>query len=155
VLIERGEMTVAEASMQAIRAWAARNPDRVPDLLNRNASYVFFRELPATGPGPFGTLGVPLTAGRSLAVDPRAIPLGAPVFLATRWPGSGKRLERLMLAQDTGGAIKGGVRADFFWGFGPEAAELAGRMHERGRLWVLLPRGYPREAGPGAPARQS
>ena len=107
---------------------------------------MFFRELPASSPGPLGTLGVPLTAGRSLAVDARSIPLGAPVFLATTWPRSAEPLQRLMLAQDTGGAIKGGVRADVFWGFGAEAGELAGRMREQGRLWVLLPRGYPPDA---------
>lgn len=141
-LVERGELAVGTASMQGIRAWAARNPDKVTDLLNQNASYVFFRELPASLPGPLGTLGVPLTARRSIAVDPRSIPLGAPVFLSTTWPGSTEPLQRLMLAQDTGGAIKGGVRADVFWGFGAEAGELAGRMREKGRLWVLLPHHY-------------
>ncbi len=138
-LVARGELAVEEASMQGIRAWARRNPDKVAELLGQNASYVFFRELPASAPGPLGTLGVPLTAGRSLAVDPRAIPLGVPVFLATTWPGTDRPLRRLMLAQDTGGAIKGGVRADVFWGFGADAGELAGRMREQGRLWVLLP----------------
>jgi len=145
-LVERGELTAEEASMQGIRAWAARSPGKVAEQLGQNASYVFFRELPASGPGPLGTLGVPLTAGRSLAVDARSIPLGAPVFLATTWPRSAEPLQRLMLAQDTGGAIKGGVRADVFWGFGAEAGELAGRMREQGRLWVLLPRGYPPDA---------
>ena len=145
-LVARGELTAEEASMKGIRAWAGRNPDKVAEQLSRNASYVFFRELPAAGPGPLGTLGVPLTAGRSLAVDPRSIPLGAPVFLATTWPGSDEPLQRLMLAQDTGGAIKGGVRADVFWGFGAEAGDLAGRMREQGRLWVLLPKGYPPDA---------
>jgi membrane-bound lytic murein transglycosylase A len=145
-LVERGELTVEEASMQGIRAWAGKNPDKVGELLNRNASYVFFRELPAAEPGPIGTLGVPLAAGRSLAVDPRSIPLGAPVFLATTWPRGDRPLQRLMVAQDTGGAIKGGVRADVFWGFGEEAAELAGWMRETGRLWVLLPATCPRAA---------
>jgi membrane-bound lytic murein transglycosylase A len=83
---------------------------------------------------------VPLTPGRSIAVDPRAIPLGAPVFLSTTQPGSEKLLQRLVLAQDTGGAIKGAVRADFFWGFGAEAGAQAGRMRQRGEMWALLPR---------------
>jgi membrane-bound lytic murein transglycosylase A len=146
VLVERGELTAEQASMQGIRAWAGGRPERTAELLNQNASYVFFRELPAGAPGPVGSLGTPLTAGRSLAVDPRVIPLGAPVFLATRLPGSGELLQRLMTAQDTGGAIKGAVRADLFWGSGPEAGELAGSMREPGRLWVLLPRGQPPEA---------
>ena len=89
--------------------------------------------------GPVGALGVPLTNERSIAVDPRSVPLGAPVFLATTRPNSGTPLNRLMLAQDTGGAIKGAVRADFFWGFGKEAGEQAGRMKQPGRMWVLLP----------------
>ena len=88
---------------------------------------------------------MPLTPGRSIAVDPRSIPLGAPVWLATSHPGNGKPLQRLMMAQDTGGAIKGGVRADFFWGFGAEAGAQAGRMRPMGRLWVLLPRGQHRD----------
>ncbi len=139
LLVERGEMRLEEASMQGIQAWARANPQRLQALLNANPSYVFFRELPNNEGGPIGALGVPLTAERSIAVDPRYIPLGAPVWLATTRPNSGQILNRLMLAQDTGGAIKGGVRADFFWGFGKEAGELAGRMKQKGRLWVLLP----------------
>ncbi|MDR2679034.1 MAG: murein transglycosylase, partial [Zoogloeaceae bacterium] len=104
-------------------------------------SYVFFRELPNTEGGPIGALGVPLTPGRSVAIDPRHIPLGAPVWLATSQPGSRQPLNRLVLAQDTGGAIRGGARIDFFWGFGPQAGEMAGRMKQPGRLWVLLPTG--------------
>ena len=142
LLVERGELTLDQASMQGIKAWATRNPDRLSELLNQNASYVFFRELPATSDGPPGALGVPLITARSLAVDPRAIPLGAPVFLATTLPNSTQQLNRLMAAQDTGGAIKGAVRADVFWGSGPEAGALAGRMRQTGRLWVLLPKGF-------------
>lgn len=143
LLVERGELKLEEASMQGIKDWGAKNPDRLPELLAANPSYVFFRELPNGLPGPLGALGVPLTAGRSIAVDPRFIPLGAPVFLATTQPNSTAPLNRLVMAQDTGGAIRGGVRADFFWGFGDAAGERAGRMKQRGRLWVLLPRGYP------------
>ena len=139
-LVDRGELTLAQASMQGIKRWGEQHPDKLPDLLNTNASYVFFKELPASPNGPPGALGVPLTGGRSIAVDPRAVPLGAPVFLSTTWPNSAEPLKRLMLAQDTGGAIKGVVRADFFWGFGEEAGKEAGAMRQQGRMWVLLPR---------------
>jgi membrane-bound lytic murein transglycosylase A len=142
VLVDRGELTLDQASMQGIKAWAARNPERLAELLNQNASYVFFKESPVTSDGPAGSLGVPLTAGRSLAVDTRAVPLGAPVFLATTFPNSTQPLNRLMVAQDTGGAIRGAVRADFYWGFGEEASTQAGRMRQNGRMWVLLPRGF-------------
>lgn len=142
ILVDRGELKLEEASMQGIKAWGAANPDKLPELLNSNPSYVFFRELPNGLSGPLGALGVPLTAGRSIAVDPKFIPLGAPVFLSTTWPNSDKPLNRLMMAQDTGGAIRGAVRADFFWGFGNEAGELAGRMKQKGKMWVLLPRDY-------------
>jgi membrane-bound lytic murein transglycosylase A len=159
VLIERGEMTREEASMQAIRAWGQRNRDRLPALLHENRSVVFFREVAPPPPGsleaaidgPLGALGVPLVAGRAVAVDPRAIPLGAPVWLATTHPGTGAPLERLALAQDTGGAIRGAVRADLFWGAGADAAEQAGRMKQPGRLWLLWPRGAPLpDAGRGS-----
>ncbi|MBW7902125.1 MAG: murein transglycosylase A [Rhodocyclaceae bacterium] len=144
VLIERGELRPGEASMQGIQAWARANPQKLDELLNANPSYVFFRELPSKfGPedGPPGALGVPLVAERTIAVDPRHVPLGAPVFLATTRPNSDEPLRRLVMAQDTGGAIKGVVRADFFWGFGAEAGAQAGRMKQRGRIWVLLPPG--------------
>lgn len=149
-LVEQGELTLEQASMQGIKDWAAANPERLNALLERNPSYVFFRELaqPASGPGaadrgPLGALGVALTPGRSIAVDPRYIPLGAPVFLATTWPGSEQALARLVLAQDSGGAIRGAVRADYFWGFGEAAGAQAGRMRQSARMWVLLPRAYP------------
>ena len=101
--------------------------------------------MPASHDGPIGALGVPLTAERSIAIDPRAIPLGAPVFLATTRPNSAQPMNRLVMAQDTGGAIRGAVRVDFFWGFGKEAGALAGRMKQGGRVWVLLPAGHPVE----------
>jgi membrane-bound lytic murein transglycosylase A len=140
VLVERGDLPLEKASMQGIKAWAQANPGRLTELLNQNASYVFFRELPATGDGPPGALGVPLTPRRSIAVDPRFIPLGAPVYIATTWPLSSKPLNQLVLAQDTGGAIRGAVRADYFWGFGEDAAREAGRMKQPLRMWVLLPK---------------
>lgn len=142
-LVDRGELKLEEASMQSIKAWGAANPDKLPELLNSNPSYVFFRELPNGLTGPLGALGVPLTAGRSIAIDPKYIPLGAPVFLSTTHPNSNQPLNRLMMAQDTGGAIRGAVRADLFWGFGSEAGELAGKMKQKGRMWVLLPKDYP------------
>ena len=142
VLIDRGELKPEQASMQGIQAWARANPDQLNELLNSNPSYVFFREVAASGnEGPQGALGVPLTAERSIAVDPRHLPLGAPVFLSTTQPNSSAPLRRLMLAQDTGGAIRGVVRADFFWGFGGEAGAQAGRMKQDGEMWVLLPPG--------------
>ncbi len=154
-LIDKGELKLGEASMQGIQAWARANPARLGELLNQNPSYVFFRELPPADTGPIGALGVPLTAERSIAVDPRFVPLGAPVYLATTRPALVERgtrslpppsdvpLERLVIAQDTGGAIRGAVRADFFWGTGPEAGALAGRMRQQGRMWVLLPKEMP------------
>lgn len=139
-LVDKGEMRLEQASMEGIKSWARANPGRLQEMLNANPSYIFFREVAQSGGGPVGALGQPLTEGRSLAVDPRSIPLGAPVFLATTQPNSAQPLRRLMLAQDTGSAIKGGVRGDFFWGFGAEAGALAGRMRQKGEMWVLWPR---------------
>ncbi|MEP7083667.1 MAG: murein transglycosylase A [Betaproteobacteria bacterium] len=144
-LVDAGELPLEQASMQGIKAWVRRNPERLNELLNQNPAFVFFREMPATSggtdDGPVGSLGVPLTAGRSVAVDPRSVPLGAPIFLSTTWPLSPRPLQRLMLAQDTGSAIRGAVRADFFWGFGADAAEQAGRMKQAGSVWLLWPAG--------------
>jgi len=139
-LIDSGEIPPERASMQGIKDWARRNPQKVQQYLDANPSYVFFRELPADLPGPLGALGVPLTPERSIAVDSRVIPLGVPVWLATTWPNAADSLNRLVVAQDTGGAIAGGVRADFYWGFGDEAGALAGRMRQSGRMWILMPR---------------
>jgi membrane-bound lytic murein transglycosylase A len=149
-LIDKGELTLGQASMQGIQAWARANPARVAELLNQNPSYVFFRELAPSPGGPPGAQGVPLTAERSVAIDPRFVPLGAPVYLATTRPNSSVPLERLMVAQDTGGAIRGAVRADFFWGTGADAGLLAGRMRQQGQMWVLLPVGYPVPAAENA-----
>ncbi len=151
VLIDRGEITLERASMQGIREWGRRHPDQLAALLDENPSYVFFREVAAPAPGtpealidgPLGSLGVPLAAGRTLAVDTRSIPLGAAVYLATTFPLSSRPLDRLMLAQDTGGAIRGALRVDFFWGFGDDAGRQAGRMRQEGRLWIL----WPKDAG--------
>jgi len=140
LLLQRGEMTRDQMSMQNIAAWGRNHPLEVQELLNENPSYVFFRPLEDGVVTPPGALGVPLTPQRSIAVDPHTIPLGAPVFLSTTWPNSDKPLQRLMVAQDTGGAIKGRVRADFFWGIGDEAGHYAGRMKQDGYLWLLLPK---------------
>jgi len=149
VLIDRGDLALERASMQGIAAWARANPEKLRPLLDENPSYVFFREIPPPPPdsldaaidGPLGTLGVALLAGRTIAVDARAVPLGAPIFLATTFPLSDKPLTRLVLAQDTGGAIRGPVRADFYWGFGSDAGREAGRMRQQGRMWLLWPKG--------------
>jgi membrane-bound lytic murein transglycosylase A len=141
-LVANGELTLDQASAQGIKAWVAAHPSRKQELLNANPSYVFFKEEPIVDPGvgPKGALGAPLTPQRSIAVDAQFIPLGVPVFLATTWPNSEDALQRLVLAQDTGGAIRGAVRADYFWGFGNEAGELAGKMKQAGMMWVLLPK---------------
>jgi membrane-bound lytic murein transglycosylase A len=141
-LIANGELTPSEASMQGIKLWASKNPEKLQALLNQNPSYVFFRELPAGLPGPLGALGVPLLAEYAVAVDPKMIPLGAPVFLSTTMPNSVQPLKKIVMAQDTGGAIKGGVRADFFWGSGNAAGEKAGAMKQSGKIWVLLPKDF-------------
>jgi membrane-bound lytic murein transglycosylase A len=141
-LVDKGELTMDQASAQGIKSWLASHPSRQQELLNANPGYVFFKEEKLTDPrkGPKGALGVPLTSQRSVAVDPQYIPLGAPVFLSTTEPGGKSPLQRMMFAQDTGGAIRNAVRADYFWGYGLEAGEKAGKMKQRGMLWVLLPK---------------
>ncbi|HJW52790.1 MAG TPA: murein transglycosylase A [Burkholderiaceae bacterium] len=142
-LVDQGEMTLDEASMAGIKSWLARNPSRAKELLDQNPSFVFFRELPLGDPaaGPVGALGVPLTPGASLAADPRYIPLGSPLVISTADPGNGAALIRPMLAQDTGGAIRGPLRFDFFWGFGADAGQLAGRQKAEASAWLLVPKG--------------
>lgn len=142
ILIDQGELPAWQVSMHSIKQWGRQNPQKLKSLLQQNARYIFFRELPADLTGPIGALGVPLTAGRSLAIDPDSVPLGAPVYLATTWPNTTQPLNRLMIAQDTGSAIKGGVRADFFWGHSPEAQIQAGKMKQQAQMWVLLPKQY-------------
>ncbi len=142
-LIKRGILTKENVSMQSIRAWLAAHPVQARGVMDMNPSYVFFREL--DGPGPIGAMGVALSPGRSIAVDHRLIPLGVPIWLQASHPaaeldGPEAPLRRLVLAQDTGGAIKGGVRGDLFWGHGARAAAIAGRMKNAGRWFLLLPR---------------
>jgi membrane-bound lytic murein transglycosylase A len=139
-LIRRGAIPRGRVSMQTIRAWLAANPAEGARLMASNPRFVFFRRL--EGPGPVGAQGVPLTPGRSLAVDRRYIPLGAPLWVRTLDPLRDNQLfQKLMIAQDTGGAIRGPVRGDIFFGHGPRAARLAGIMNRRGRYYLLLPRG--------------
>ena len=142
-LVDRGELPLEQTSMESIKAWAAANPAKLKEALSSNPSYVFFREVPPAPEGPPGALGVPLTPEYSVAVDRRFVPLGAPVYLATTHPVTGQRLERMMAAQDTGGAIRGAVRADLYFGTGPEAGMAAGRMRQQGRMWLMWPRGEP------------
>ncbi|WP_306394251.1 murein transglycosylase A [Telluria beijingensis] len=140
--VEQGIYTPDQVSAQSIRAWLAANPSRRQEVLNVNASYIFFTEQKVSDPnaGPRGALNVPLTPGRSIAIDRSILPLGAPVWLSTTMPRDGAPLQRLVMGQDVGGAIRGAVRADFFFGFGLEASENAGLMKQQGAMWVLLPR---------------
>jgi membrane-bound lytic murein transglycosylase A len=156
-LIDQGELKANEASMQGIRAWLARNPHRRDELLHQNPSVVFFKEIrqkraPGEPDGPLGSMGIPLSAERSIAVDPRFVEAGTLVFLSTRVPagsaggtalaGQGaadKPFRQLMIAQDSGSAIVGVHRGDIFFGSGPAAGETAGRMRAQGTMVLLLP----------------
>ncbi len=142
-LVDQGAMPLDQVNIPSIRAWLSANPQRLREVLDSNPSVVFFREAPLedASVGPKGALAVPLTAGRSIAVDPKFLPLGAPVFLATTLPDTGATLQRLVVAQDTGGAIRGPVRADLFFGFGAAAGESAGLMKQDGEMWLLWPKG--------------
>ncbi len=141
-LIDQGEMRADGANWPAIKEWARRNPKRVQQMLWANPRVIFFREesLPDANVGPRGAQGVPLTPGRSVAVDPLSVPYGTPVWLDTTEPLSTRPMQRLVLAQDTGSAITGAVRADYFWGLGETALEQAGRMKQPLRWWALWPR---------------
>jgi membrane-bound lytic murein transglycosylase A len=141
-LIDQGELRPEQASWQAIKAWAKKNPKRVNEMLWSNPRTVFFREEPLPDPnlGPKGAQGVPLTPGRSIAVDPQSIPYGSPVWLDTTEPLSSQPLQRVVMAQDTGSAITGAVRADYFWGWSGTAEQQAGRMKQPLRMWVLWPK---------------
>ncbi|WP_172622732.1 murein transglycosylase A [Aquicella siphonis] len=143
ILIAKREISREAVSMQSIRAWIMRHPDQAENLMNQNASYVFFKKLDYSQ--PLGTEKIPLTPRRSLAVDQRYLPLGAPVWLSTSVPAydgkhASKPFQRLLVTQDTGGAIKGIVRGDVYWGSGDQAAYIAGHMNSPGQYWILLPR---------------
>jgi membrane-bound lytic murein transglycosylase A len=136
-LTDMGELQ-KPVTMQSIRTWLAAHPDRAQEVMDLNPSYVFFRRI--EGDGPVGAEGVALTPQRSMAVDPSYISLGTPVWLDSSSP-DGAPLQRLMIAQDTGGAIKGAVRGDYFWGAGEAAEREAGGMQSRGHYLILLPKG--------------
>lgn len=141
VLIDMGELAREDVTLFTIKDWLESNPQRMDEVLAKNPSYIFFDLKDATAAGPVGSLNVPLTPRRSIAVDRNVIPLGAPVWLQTTLPDEqASPFHRLMLAQDTGGAIKGHVRADVFWGRGSEAEKMAGLMKQKGELYVLLPK---------------
>jgi membrane-bound lytic murein transglycosylase A len=142
-LVDRGLLKSEEVTAPAIREWLRANPASAGEVMHTNPSLVFFRQLPPPADpnlGPPGALGVSLTPLRSIAVDPRYIPLGSLVYLQTVHPVTRQPMNRLMLAQDTGGAIRGAKRADVFWGFGADAAQAAGLMKAPARIWVLEPR---------------
>lgn len=144
-LADKGELPLAQTSMQNIKQWAKENPHRVHEMLNVNKAMVFFNEEEITDPvlGPKGAYGIPLIAERAIAIDPTFVPLGAPVYLATTYPATHTPLRKLVFAQDTGAAIKGAARTDFYWGTGDQAGAQAGRMKQTGEMWVL----WPKEAG--------
>lgn len=138
-LVKRGYMNKDDVSLQSIRAWLAAHPSQADEILNTNRSYVFFQQ--SEGEGPLGGEGVALTPGRSLAVDRSLLPYGAPLWVDIESPVTGAAsMQKLMVAQDTGGAITGPVRGDVFWGYGAQAEAMAGPMKSKGRYWILLPR---------------
>ena len=137
-LIENGKLDAGRAGWEDIRAWLEANPKIMRDTLAVNRRFIFFREI--DGDGPTGAAGVTLTAERSMAVDPKHVPLNVPVWLDAEHPDGNSRLQRLMVAQDTGNAIRGAVRGDFYWGTGRAALDKAGRMKSRGAYYILVPR---------------
>lgn len=138
-LIKMGVLTKETVSMQSIEQWLEQNPDRADDIMNTNQSYVFFQEL--DGEGPLGGENIALTPRRSLAIDRSLLPYGLPLWVDIAPPMEGEQgLQRMMIAQDTGGAIRGPVRGDVFWGYGDEAETIAGHMKSSGRYWALLPK---------------
>lgn len=139
IMAGQGLLENGKASMPHIRQWLNENPQKATELMNKNPRYIFFKELPQAD-GPLGALGVSLTPKRSLAVDTRFIPLGSLMYLDTTSP-DGEKIQHLVVAQDKGGAIKGGIRGDYFWGYGEEAFQNAGRMKSQGRYFILLPKG--------------
>lgn len=153
-LLRRGALTRENISLQSIRAWLAAHPNEADAVMNRNPSYVFFREM-TDAEGPYGALNVPLTPGRSLAVDRRFLPLGVPLWFDGNAPdpdapGQSRVLRRLLMAQDVGGAIRGALRGDVFWGYGAEAERIAGHMNHTARLYILLPRAVAARAAAGS-----
>ena len=141
ILADQHAIPADQVTMQTIRAWLDAHPAEARATMDRNESYVFFRAVPDADPtlGPTGALGLSLTAGRSAAVDRSVVPLGSPVYVSSTIP-DGRLWQHLVLAQDLGSAIQGQARIDIFMGAGPTAADWAGRMHQPGELFLLLPR---------------
>ena len=137
ILLDAGAIGAGQGSMPGVAAWLRQNPDQGRRYMQDNPRFIFFRWI--DGPGPIGAAGVPLVNRRSLAVDPRYIPYGAPMWLDVEDP-DGLSLNRLVVALDTGSAIRGAVRGDFFWGAGSDAFDKAGRMKSAGRYYLFLPR---------------
>ncbi len=138
-LVDRGELDKEAVSLQTIKEWMKTNPEQAQDLKNMNPSFIFFKEM--TGSKPLGSEGVPLTAHRSLAVDRTYIPMSTPMWVSADHPlYEDRKIQTLMVAQDTGGAIRGPIRGDFFWGEGKDAEILAGNMKSQGQYWLLLPK---------------
>lgn len=141
-MANKGYLPLAQTTMQGIKQWIQQNPSHLAEVLGQNPSYVFFRKLEGSPEeGPVGALGTPLHGEFAGAVDRHYITLGAPIFVATTHPDTGRALNRLIMAQDTGSAIRGAVRVDFFWGYGDAAGETAGKMKHTGYVWQLLPNG--------------
>lgn len=138
-LVRLGALELEQVNLYSIKSWLAQNPKKVQHMLNKNPSYIFFDIKKEKLGGPIGSLGVPLTAERSIAIDQKYVSLGSPVWLSTKLPGEQGNYQRLMMSQDTGGAIKGSIRADVFFGKGKKAEELAGHMKQEGELFVLYP----------------
>jgi len=149
VLVDRGELTAAQATIPGIRNWAKANPGKLEALLNANPSVVFFKENKVLSPkeGPVGAMGVPLTGGLSLAIDREKVPYGSPIWIESSNPVTNAAIAHGMLAQDTGGAIRGRVRADYFWGTGDEAGEAAGLTRQPLKMWLIWPKGTPLPEG--------
>ena len=142
-MANKGYLPLAQTNMQGIKAWMRQNPSKLAEVLGQNPSYVFFRTTTgAADEGPIGALGAPLTGEYSAAIDKHHVELGAPIFVATTHPLNNQPHNRLIMAQDTGSAIKGGVRVDYYWGYGDAAGEVAGKMKHPGQVWMLLPNGY-------------
>ena len=147
-MADKGYLPLAQTTMQGIKAYMQQNPQRLAEVLGQNPSYIFFRELAGNDDGPIGALGTPLMGEYAGAVDRHYITLGAPIFVATTHPISNHAHNRLIMAQDTGSAIKGAVRVDYFWGYGDDAGNVAGKQKHTGYVWQLLPNGVTPEYRP-------
>lgn len=142
IMAKEGVLEPGKASMPEIKKWLQNNPQKAQELMKKNPRYIFFKMQQKNADGPLGALGVPLTARRSIAVDTDFIPLGSLLYLDTTLP-DGQAFRKLVVAQDKGGAIKGAIRGDLFWGYGDEAFQNAGRMKSKGKYYLLYPKGFP------------